>query len=136
MDNKQTILKSRAASYLNTSMVVLPEEEYQRYLVHVIDYHYPKLQITNPAVYAALTFQGAVPLGLDPLEWWLTVPVGPESCSRDIGDVRAIWSIGRGDEWGYDVESYLLAYQQTWGLPHQVTGYACAETIRRGRLSR
>ena len=82
-----------------------------------------------------MTFNAPVPEGFDPYEWWLTTPVGPESCSRDIGDIRETWLLSKGDEWGEDIEAFLIEFQRTWGTPLQVTGYACAETLRRGRLT-
>ena len=133
--SRELILKSRAATYLNTSVVVMTDEEYRQYLRNVIDFNYPNLHTHNPQVYAALIFNAPVPEGFDPYEWWLTTPVGPESCSRDIGDIRETWLLSKGDEWGEDIEAFLIEFQRTWGTPLQVTGYACAETLRRGRLT-
>lgn len=195
--SRDLILRSRAAKYLNTSIVVLTEQEYQKYLSNLIDFNYPRLRtvyhlsmgspntqayknfvassltavqrnndyreflrktipqateaekqtFTKKAIiqamkaiatlYAMLTFkslQGGTPLEADLYEWWLLTPTGPESCSRDVGEVRNLFEIGKGDEWDEAITASVFAYQLS--LPHQLlpTGYVCAETLRRRRM--
>lgn len=150
MRNKELILRCRAASYLNTSIVVMSNKEYQTYLTNLINFHYPNLR--NPekfldfgikssiieqirGLYKWLTFQDLnVPDTVDLYEWWLTTPVGPQSCSRDIGDARQMFVVGKGDEWSDDLALEVLKYQiqnSAYILP---TGYICAETLRRKRM--
>lgn len=87
-------------------------------------------------LYKQLSFQVPVE-DYEPLfEWWLGVPTGPQSCSRDVGDLRGMFTVGKGDEWEYDLESAILLFQnaQSDYIP-LITGYACAETLRRLRLN-
>lgn len=180
--SKDLILRSRAATYLNTSIVVLTEQEYQAYLTSLIDFNYPRLRksfyerhenkgeitITNieelnilDKLYCWLTFVKTIPSrndssqvfevpekpdSVDLFEWWLLTPTGPQSCSRDIGEVREFFyhwstygklqvSVGKGDEWEDDIEQAVLNFQKTMPLILMPTGYVCAETLRRMRLS-
>lgn len=176
--SRELILKSRAATYFNTSIVVLTEQEYQAYLTNLIDFNYPRLRDLSyekykngvssikeldivDKLYGWLTFKKTIPNSKDPsqvfeipekpdsidlFEWWLLTPTGPQSCSRDIGEVREFFyhwstygkihvSVGKGDEWEDDVEQAVLEFQKTMPLILMPTGYVCAETLRRMRLS-
>ena len=71
-------------------------------------------------------------------EWWLGTPTGPESCSRDVGEIRNIFAstlVGKGDEWEIDIELAIMKYQVTKStFIATPTGYGCTETLRRLRL--
>lgn len=194
------ILRARAATYLDTSMVVLTEPEFQQYLVNVINFRYPSLKVwsdiykatqelpadeqkaaqsnlitshiethfpgtpsaTVTSLIKVLVERGAIedintfydlltdnpqPDSEDLLyEWWLGVPTGPESCSRDIGDARTfnmdvedseinLPIRSKGDEWDINLETKILVYQSSKAkLGILPTGYICTETLRRLRL--
>lgn len=175
----ESILRCRAASYMRTSTVVMTEQEYQNFLTQVIDFNYPNLRNSpylninsedeieiaennkllrqNRNLWMYLTFKTSlsslvkVPDIFDPYEWWLTTPVGPKSCSRDIGDVRDLlinWikvyryrkenqpvlTVNKGDEWDGDVERAIIEFQKQYQDFLIPTGYADCETIRRLRM--
>lgn len=148
--SKDLILRSRAAKYLNTSIVVMTEAEYKQYLINVINFNYPRLKDNLPELYKHLTFdenKRDVPNvhqytqtieksdeNLDLYEWWLTTPTGPRSCSRDIGEVRGMFSVGKGDEWDKNLEEAIITYQEKFPEYLKPTGYVCAETLRRKRM--
>ena len=140
--NKDMILMSKAASYFGTSFTVLTEQELKNYLISVVDFNYPRLESNQPIVYKAVTFkplteieqQQLDSLNFDPYEWWLAVPIGDQSSSRDVGDVWAMFHIGKGDEWNESVETVILKFQNKLPSILLPTGYVCNETLRRGRL--
>lgn len=193
MTTRDLIIRSRAATYLNTSIVAMTDDEYHNYLKQVIDFNYPNLlywytlyqrgldagyQPNTPEMaawlaievteylkehdilldiessqrylaqlpdwlykiytfYKYLTFMDTTAQPItDPYEWWLCTPTGPESCSRDLGDLRYTLNIGKGDEWDTDLEIAITLFQleQQPYIPLP-TGYACAETQRRLRLT-
>lgn len=136
MIGKDLILKSRAALYLNTSVVVMTQSEYEQYLTNLIDFNYPNLKYNDNELYRFLTFQDRnIPDNIDLYEWWLSVPIGPQSCSRDIGDVRELFGSGKGDEWELDLENLIIEYQKNLSAYLRPTGYVCAETIKRKRMT-
>lgn len=198
--SRELTLRARAATYLNTSIVVMTELEFHNYLRDVIAFQYPHLKLWYDAeeqaqeavthgeqyrdalteaatqvldiimplpdmaaanvvdnigkikgrilqdcvtfvplvhrLYEVLTFIRDIPDDLDPYEWWLCTPTGPESCSRDVGDIRTQLPSSKGDEWDSGLELQILQYQLD-RFPHIAvpTGYACAETIRRLRIT-
>lgn len=149
----ETILRCRAASYMRTSTVVMSEQEYRNFLTNTINHNYPNLRKFNFELWRYLTFvpDSDLPELTDPYEWWLTTPVGPKSCSRDIGDVRELlreWvdnvrlrkegdrilKVGKGDEWDTDIEIAVLELQRYYPDILVPTGYVDCETIRRLRM--
>lgn len=135
--SRDLILRSRAAKYLNTSIVVMTDNEYHGYLTHLINFNYPNLANSKETVplYNYLTFQSdKLPENIDPYEWWLGVPTGPQSCSRDIGEVRELFGVSKGDEWDTQLEEKIKEYQEGLVAYLLPTGYVCAETLRRKRM--
>lgn len=192
MTTRELILRSRAATYLETSIVAMTDAEYHMFLKQIIDFNYPRLsfwftlyqealdagylpdtelmlnylqsqiqkylQSNNISIpvddyvvpfskwiakihqfYQAITFQIS-DIASDWMdfvyEWWFCTPVGPQSCSRGIGDLISMLGLGRGDEWDVTTEIAIFTFQLSQKnyilLP---TGYADAETIRRLRLA-
>lgn len=146
------ILRARAAATMRTSTVAMTEGEFYMYCANVIEYNYPKLRDINYDVWAYLNHipDYVADPKLDPYEWWLATPIGPQSCSRDIADLRSAlisWytrhqeyrsnngiSVGLGDEWDNTLEHAIKTYQQFYPLYLVPTGYADMETLRRLRL--
>lgn len=133
------ILKSRASMYLGTSNTVLTPEQLLNYKRSVIKYNYPNLEVTNPALYVQLTtpVEQLDNYSVEPIEWyqwWFETPIGPRSCSRDIGDVRLMLNAGKGDDWNDYLENAIIEYQRTFLGVVPITGYVCTETLRRLRL--
>jgi len=127
----EIILRSKASTYFNTSITVLTDDLLLQYMKNFINSNYPNLS-ANPLLYEQLCQLTSLD-NIDLYQWWFGTPIGPNSCSRDIGDLRALLSAGKGDEWSNDLEEAVRDFQIA-SLNIPVTGYACNETIRRLRL--
>lgn len=148
---KELLLRAQAATKLRTSIVALTQSEFETYCTQLIKKNYPRLG--NYCIEALKYLQyksNILPDYFDPYEWWFGVVIGPNSCTRDIGDLRENlyqWyqshntvrienslTITLGDEWDYDLEYAILAFQRYYPKYLLPTGYGDNETLRRLRM--
>ena len=131
------LLRIRAAKFWHESLVTLSTKQLQSYCKYVIDYMYPNLVITNNDLYQVLTFNPDYETDMGDIynyQWWLGYVVGPNSCTRDIAYFCQLLNLPANEEWYAELEQALLEYQRTHPLIENVTGYGCAETLKRLRL--
>lgn len=148
---KDLLLRAQAAMKLRTSIVALTQSEFETYCIQLIKRNYPRLGNYCIEGLKYLKFQSnELPDHFEPYEWWFGVPIGPTSCTRDIGDLRQnlyTWyqthnkikednslSITLGDEWDYQLEYAILAFQKRYPEYLLPTGYGDNETLRRLRM--
>ena len=131
------LLRIRAAKFWHESLVTLSERQLQSYCKYIIDYMYPNLVINNNDLYQVLTFNPDYGTDMGDIynyQWWLGYVVGPNSCTRDIAYFCQLLNLPANEEWYAELEQALLEYQRTHPLIENVTGYGCAETLKRLRL--
>lgn len=134
------ILKVRAANFWHESLTTLTRDELIGYCKTTIDWLYPNLADTNPALYSTLTFQDADTTPEELLKviynysWWLGFVIGPNSCNRDIAYANELLELPTNEEWSDELEQALIVFQAKNTYISQVTGYACPETFKRLRL--
>ena len=131
------LLRIRAANFWHESLVTLSERQLQSYCKYIIDYMYPNLVINNKDLYQVLTFNPDYETDMETIynyQWWLGYVIGPESCTRDIAYFCQLLNVPVNEEWSDVLEQTLITYQQTHPLIENVTGYGCAETLKRLRL--
>ena len=131
------LLRIRAANFWHESLVTLSERQLQSYCKYIIDYMYPHLAQNNADLYKVLTFNPDYETDMSDIynyQWWLGYVIGPESCTRDIAYFCQLLNLPVNEDWYDQLEQTLLEYQRTHTLIEQVTGYGCAETLKRLRL--
>lgn len=154
------LLRIRAANFWHESLVTLSERQLQSYCKYIIDYMYPHLNDlweypqpehpddpppppvlvrpgNNVELYKVLTFADNTETDMGDIynyQWWLGYVIGPNSCTRDIAYFCQLLSLPVNEDWYEQLEQTLLEYQRTHTLIEQVTGYGCAETLKRLRL--
>ena len=131
------LLRIRAAKFWHESLTTLSERQLQSYCKYTIDYQYPDLHTNNADLYKILTFHESAKTDLNDIynyQWWLAYVTGPNSCTRDIAYFCQLLNIPANEEWFGELEQALIAYQTAHPLIEYVTGYGCAETLKRLRL--
>ena len=134
------ILRVRAANFWHESLTTLTDAQLISYCKHTIDWLYPNLEANNQVLYTTLVFENPEKAFEESLteiynyQWWLGFVIGPNGCTRDIAYVNELLELPTNEEWSYELESALLKYQAKNPYIENVTGYACAETIKRLRL--
>ena len=154
--NLNLLLRIRAANFWHESLTTLSERQLQSYCTYIIDYMYPHLNDTyantddgsdtppvlvrngnNVSLYKILTFTAETPTDMTDIynyQWWLGYVVGPNSCTRDIAYFCQLLNITVNEDWCEQLEQALIEYQTKHPLIGNVTGYGCAETLKRLRL--
>ena len=131
------LLRVRAAKFWHESLTTLSERQLQSYCKYVIDFQYPDLHENNADLYRILTFSEGAETDLNNIynyQWWLAYVTGPNSCTRDIAYFCQLLNIDVNEDWSDELEQALITYQQEHPLIEYVTGYGCAETLKRLRL--
>lgn len=154
--NLNLLLRIRAANFWHESLTTLSERQLQSYCTYIIDYMYPHLNDTyantddssdtspvlvrsgnNVELYKILTFDSEVKTDMGDIynyQWWLGYVIGPNSCTRDIAYFCQLLNITVNEDWYEGLEQALIQYQTDNPLIEYVTGYGCAETLKRLRL--
>lgn len=132
------ILKIRAANFWHESLTTLSDAQLIAYCKTTIDFLYPNLEQNNPDLYRTLVFADTTlkeQLSVSyNYQWWLGFVYGPNACNRDIAYVNQLLDLPVNEEWTAELEQTLLIYQSKNRHIENVTGYACAETVKRLRL--
>ena len=135
--NLNLLLRIRAANFWHESLTTLTEQQLKSYCKYTIDYQYPDLHNNNEELYKILTFDDSVETNMGDIynyQWWLAYVVGPNSCMRDITYFCQLLGIRVTEDWYGELEQTIIEYQTTHTLIEYVTGYGCAETLKRLRL--
>lgn len=150
------LLRIRAAKFWHESLTTLTEKQLKSYCKYTIDYMYPHLADeykkdpehpddppvlvrpgNNVELYNILTFDENTMTDLKNIynyQWWLGYVIGPNSCTRDIAYFCQLLNITVNEDWYDGLEQALIQYQTDNPLIEYVTGYGCAETLKRLRL--
>lgn len=135
--NLDLLLRIRAANFWHESLTTLTERQLQSYCKYTIDYQYPDLASNNNDLYKILTFDDSVETDMGDIynyQWWLAYVVGPQSCMRDITYFCQLLGVAVTEDWYDGLEQAIMQYQREHTLIENVTGYGCAETLKRLRL--
>lgn len=154
--NLDLLLRIRAANFWHESLTTLTERQLQSYCKYTIDYQYPDLgdkyeintehpeqppvlvrEGNNNDLYKILTFDDSVETDMGDIynyQWWLAYVVGPQSCMRDITYFCQLLGVAVTEDWYDGLEQAIMQYQREHTLIENVTGYGCAETLKRLRL--
>lgn len=131
------LLRIRAAKFWHESLTTLTTRQLQSYCKYIIDYQYPNLHINNNDLYKILVFEDNVETDMGDIynyQWWLAYVIGPNSCTRDIAYFCQLLNIPINEDWYEELEQALIDYQTAHPLIEYITGYGCAETLKRLRL--